>query len=74
MQVELLLHDKPVRLWRFISENETKCSDFEQNRSTKSQKAAGVGLVPGADLNSFEVSELPKKKRVLANFVANKSS
>ena len=37
-QVELLLHDKPVRLWRLISENETKCSNFEQNVSTKCQK------------------------------------
>ena len=31
--------------WRLISENETKCSNFEQNRSTKSQKAAGVRIV-----------------------------
>ena len=43
-QVELLLYDKPVRLWRLISENETKCSNFEQNWSTKSQKAAGVRI------------------------------
>ena len=38
-RVELLLCDKPVRLWRLISENETKCSNFEQNVSTKSQKS-----------------------------------
>ena len=35
-----------VELWRLISENETKRSNFEQNRSTKSQKAAGVRIVP----------------------------
>ena len=45
-QVELLLYDKPVRLWRLISENETKCSNFEQNGSTKSPKATGVQIVP----------------------------
>ena len=39
-QVELLLFDKPVRLWRNISKNETKCSNFKQNSSTKSPKAA----------------------------------
>ena len=44
-QVESLLCDKPVSLWRLISENETKCSNFEQNRSTKSQKAAEVRIV-----------------------------
>ena len=44
-QVELLLYDKPVRLWRLISENETKCSNFEQNGSTKSPKAVGVRIV-----------------------------
>ncbi len=44
-QVELLLYDKAVRLWRLISENETKSSNFEQNKSTKSQKAAGVRIV-----------------------------
>ena len=44
-QVKLLLFDKPVRLWRLISENETKCSNFEQNWPTKSQKAAGERIV-----------------------------
>ena len=29
-----------------MSENETKCSNFQQNVSTKSQKAAGVRIVP----------------------------
>ena len=29
-QVELMLHDKPVSLWHFTLENETKCSNFEQ--------------------------------------------
>ena len=47
---ELLLYDKPARLWRLISENETRCSNFEQNRSTKSQKAAGVRIVHMDDL------------------------
>ena len=34
-----------MRLWRLISENETKRSNFEKNESTKSQKAAGVRIV-----------------------------
>ena len=44
-QVELLLYEKSVRLWRLISENETKCSNLEQKRPTKSQEAAGVRIV-----------------------------
>ena len=52
-QVESLLYDKPVRLWRLISENETKCSNFEQNRFTKSQKATGVRIVLGQILRKF---------------------
>ena len=54
-QVELLLYDKPVRLWRLLSENETNCSNFEQNRPTKSPKAAGVRIVLKS-LNQFAIS------------------
>ena len=59
-QVELLLHDKPVRLWRLISENETKCSNLEQNVSTKSQKVAGVRIVPQNKFAGRRVAELAK--------------
>ena len=67
---ELLLCDKPVRLWRLISENETKRSNFEQNVSTKSQKAAGIRIGRGSsqkvghgellDFPSFQCKETPQ--------------
>ena len=62
-QVELLLCDKPVRLWRLVSENETKCSNFEQNMFTKFQKAAGVRIVPDPLLEKFR-----KTLKKIANF------
>ena len=65
-QVELLLYDKPVRLWRLISENETKCLNFEQNRSGKSPKAAGVRIVPELESCLNARARLDQKNALLS--------